>query len=299
AGPIGCEMAQTFARLGSKVFLIEAAHGILPREDPDAAAIVEKSLKQDGVALLCCGKSTALRQTAEGILISLTSHEQTYDLTVDKLLVAVGRAPNVDGLGLDAVGVKYDVRKGVEVDDRLRTTNPNIYAAGDICSKYQFTHAADFMARIVIQNALFLGRAKASALTIPWCTYTSPELAHVGLTEKDAKEAGVSIDTYEQSLEEVDRAILDGETDGFVKVHVKKGTDQIVGATIVAAHAGDMISEVTLAMTQGLGLRKIASTIHPYPTQADAIRKLGDQHNRTRLTPTVKSLMEKWLAWTR
>ncbi|MEZ6051816.1 MAG: mercuric reductase [Planctomycetaceae bacterium] len=299
AGPIGCEMAQTFARLGSKVFLIEAAHGILPREDPDAAAIVEKSLKQDGVALLCCGKSTALRQTAEGIRISLTSHEQTCDLTVDRLLVAVGRTPNVEGLGLDAVGVKYDVRKGVEVDDRLRTTNPNIYAAGDICSKYQFTHAADFMARIVIQNALFLGRAKASALTIPWCTYTSPELAHVGLTEKDAKEAGVSIDTYEQSLEDVDRAILDGETDGFVKVHVKKGTDQIVGATIVAAHAGDMISEVTLAMTQGLGLRKIASTIHPYPTQADAIRKLGDQYNRTRLTPTVKKLMEKWLSWTR
>ncbi len=299
AGPIGCEMAQTFARLGSEVFLIEAAHGVLPREDPEAAAIVEASLKRDGVNLLCCGKETRFSSTDEGIRVTLTSHEQAYDLVVDKLLVSVGRKPNVDGLRLDTVGVKYDERKGVVVDDRLQTTNSHIFAAGDICSKYQFTHAADFMARIVIQNALFFGRAKASALTIPWCTYTSPELAHVGLTEKDAKEAGLSIDTYTQSFEDVDRAILDGETEGFVKAHVKQGTDEIVGATIVASHAGDMIGEISLAMTHGLGLKKIGSTIHPYPTQADAIRKLGDQYNRTRLTPTVKSLMAKWLAWSR
>ncbi len=299
AGPIGCEMAQTFARLGSEVFLIEAEHGVLPREDPEAAAIVETSLKRGGVNLLCCGKETKFSQVAAGIRFTLKSHEQAYDLTVDKLLVSVGRAPNVKGMGLETVGVKYDERKGVEVDDRLLTTNLNIYAAGDICSKYQFTHAADFMARIVIQNALFFGRSKLSALTIPWCTYTSPELAHIGMTEKDAQKADVAIDTYMQSFEDVDRAILDGETEGFVKAHVKRGTDEIVGATIVASHAGDMVGEISLAMTHGLGLKKIGSAIHPYPTQADAIRKLGDQYNRTRLTPTVKSLMQKWLAWTR
>lgn len=185
------------------------------------------------------------------------------------------------------------------VDDRLRTSNPKIFAAGDICSKYKFTHAADFMARIVIQNALFFGRSKASALTIPWCTYTSPEIAHVGLSEQDAASQGIEIDTYVQKFDHVDRAILEGETNGLVKVHVKKGTDRIVGGTIVAAHAGDMIGELTMAMTHGLGLKQIGSTIHPYPTQAEAIRKTGDLYNRTRLTPLVKKLFGWWLSVTR
>jgi pyruvate/2-oxoglutarate dehydrogenase complex dihydrolipoamide dehydrogenase (E3) component len=299
AGPIGCEMAQAFARFGSQVWLIEATHGILPKEDTDAADRVKQSLLSDGVTLLCCGKRTQISKTDAGIRITLCSLERDYDLTVDRLLVAVGRAPNVEHLGLEAAGVEYDQRKGVKVNDKLQTTNKSIFAAGDICSPYQFTHAADFMARIVIQNALFMGRSKASALTIPWCTYTSPEIAHVGLSERDATERNVPIDTYTQELSEVDRAILDGETAGFVKVHVAKGTDRIKGATIVAAHAGDLISEITLAMQHGIGLKKIGGTIHPYPTQAEAIRKLGDQYNRTRLTPFVQKLFQKWLAWTR
>lgn len=299
AGPIGCEMAQTFARLGSEVYLVESSDGILPREDPEAAEVVEKSLLRDGVHLLCCGRETKVRQDREQIRLYVRLHGKSYDEPVDKLLVAVGRAPNVESLNLEAAGVEYDTRAGVEVDDKLRTTNSRIFAAGDVCSRYKFTHAADFMARIVIRNALFKGRAKASALTIPWCTYTSPEIAHVGLYPKEAEEQGIAIDTYTQELDHVDRAILDGETEGFVRVHVKKGTDQILGATIVAANAGDMISEVTLAMTHGLGLKKIADTIHPYPTQADAIRRVGDLYNRSRLTPFVKSLFQKWLAWTR
>lgn len=300
AGPIGCEMAQAFAHFGSEVFLVEASHGILPREDPDAAEIVKASLERDGVKLLCCGRDTKLIPAEDGrVRLTLAANDQLYDEGVDKLLVAVGRAPNVEGLGLEAAGVQYDERNGVTVDDRLRTSNPNIFAAGDICSPYKFTHAADFMARTVIQNALFMGRAKASSLTIPWATYTSPELAHVGLSPQEAKEQGVAIDTYTQELKEVDRAILEGETSGFVRVHVKQGTDEIVGATIVAGNAGDMIGEISLAMTHGLGLKKIATAIHPYPTQAEAIRKVGDQFNRTRLTPFVKRLFEKWLAWTR
>ena len=297
AGPIGCELAQSFAQLGSEVFLVESEHGILPREDREAAEIVQKAMVRDGVKLLCCGRNLVIKNEG-GIRLTVQSHDQGYDEQIDALLVAVGRAPNVENLNLEGVGVDFD-KKGVKVNDRMQTTNPRIYAAGDICSPYQFTHAADFMARIVIQNALFKGRKKSSALKIPWSTYTSPEIAHVGLYEPEAKEQGIEIDTYVQHFSDVDRAILEGEDDGFAKVHVKKGTDQIVGATIVARSAGDLISEITLAMTHGLGLSKIGSTIHPYPTQAEAIRRLGDQYSRTRLTPFIKSLFNKWLAWTR
>jgi pyruvate/2-oxoglutarate dehydrogenase complex dihydrolipoamide dehydrogenase (E3) component len=297
AGPVGCEMAQAFTRFGSDVFLVESEPGILPREDRDAADIVKASMIKDGVRMLCCGKSLRIRNES-GPRLTVDLHGKAYDEAVDQILVSVGRTPNIEGLNLEAVGVEYHP-KGITVNDRLQTTNSMIYAAGDVCSSYQFTHAADFMARIVIQNALFWGRRKASSLVIPWCTYTSPEIAHVGLSEHQAKEKNMDIDTYIQKFHDVDRAILDGEEEGFVKVHVKKGTDRIVGATIVASHAGDMISEITFAMTHGHGLRKIGSTIHPYPTQADAIRRLGDQFSRTRLTPLVKALFQKWLAWTR
>jgi len=298
AGPIGCELAQAFARFGSQVYLVEAQHGILPSEDRDAAEIVLRSLLRDGITLLCCGGDLKVARAAEGKRLSVDSHGQHYDIPVDEILVGVGRRPNVEGLGLDTVGVAVE-KTGVKVNDRLQTTNPRIYAAGDICSPHKFTHAADFQARIVIQNALFFGRAKASALTIPWCTYTDPEIAHVGLYERDGAARGIQIRTFVQELNDVDRAILDGETEGLVKVHVQEGTDKILGATVVARHAGEMLPELTLAMTHGLGLGKIASTIHPYPTQAEAIRKLGDQYNRTRLTPFVRWLFRRWLAWIR
>ena len=262
AGPVGCEMAQSFARFGSEVYLVEAEHGILPREDRDAAEIVRAAMQRDGVKLLCCGKDLKLARDPAGIRLQVASHGEGYDVPVDQLLVAVGRAPNVEGLGLETAGVAFD-RKGVQVNDRLQTTNPRIYACGDICSPYQFTHAADFMARIVIQNALFKGRAKASSLVIPWATYTSPEIAHVGLYEKDAKTKGIAVDTFTQEMGKVDRAILDGETEGFVRVHVRKGTDEIVGASVVATHAGDLIGELTLAMKGKLGLKTIGAHNSP------------------------------------
>ena len=299
AGPIGCEMAQSFARLGSKVFLVEATHGILPREDQDAAAIVKAALIRDGVTLLCCGRDTKLVPDGDNVRLTLNSHGVSYDESVDRLLVAVGRAPNVEGLGLDDVGVEYDLLTGVKVNDRFQTTNSRIYACGDVCSPFKFTHAADFMARRVIQNTLFFGRAKASSLLIPWATYTSPELAHVGLLPEDARRQGIATDTYTQNFSDIDRAILEGETEGFVRVHTKKGTDQIVGATIVATNAGDMIGELTLAMQHGIGLGKIANTIHPYPTQGEAVRKVGDLYNRTRLTPSRKALLTKIFSWMR
>ncbi len=298
AGPIGCELSQVFARFGSQVYLIEATHGILPNEDRDAAEIVCRSLLRDGITILCCGADLKVGREHGGKRLSVDSHGQHYDLSVDEILVGVGRQPNVDGLNLEAVGVAFD-KTGVTVTDRLRTTNPRIYAAGDVCSRYKFTHNSDFQARIVIQNALFLGRARASALKIPWCTYTDPEIAHVGLSEDEAKGRGLRVRTFLQTFEDVDRAVLDGEAEGFAKVHVREGTDTILGATIVARHAGEMLPELTLAMTSRIGLGALARTIHTYPTQAEAIRKLGDAYNRTRLTPFVKGLFRRWLAWTR
>lgn len=297
AGPIGCEMAQAFARLGSRVFVVEAMHGILPREDSDASAIVWNAMKADGVELLCCGRDLVVEPGEGGsVVLHLSTHGRATGVEVDRLLVAVGRAPNLEGLDLERVGVAA-TSKGVVIDDHLRTTNPRIYAAGDVCSSYQFTHAADFMARIVIQNALFLGRAKASALTIPWCTYTDPEIAHVGLYEKDARQRGMAVHTLTLPLSEVDRAVLEGRSEGLVRVHVRAGSDRIVGATVVAPNAGDMIGELSLAMTQRIGLKTLAATVHPYPTIGEALRKMGDLYNRSRLTPRVKKILAKLLAW--
>ncbi len=299
AGPIGVEMAQAFARFGSQVTLFESMHGMLSREDQDAAEIVRKSLERDEVDFLCCVEIERLECSGAVKTARFKSkHGPSGSKEFDAVLVAVGRTPNTEGLGLDAVGVAYD-KSGVKVDDHLRTANPRIFAAGDICLEPKFTHTADFAARIVIQNALFMGRKRFSALTIPWCTYTDPEIAHVGLYEKEALAKGLKTKTFVQSLQDVDRAILDGETEGFVKILAEDGTDRILGATIVASHAGDMISEVSVAINNGIGLAGIGATIHPYPTQAEAVRKLGDAYNRTRLTPFAKTALGTWLGWTR
>ncbi len=299
SGPNGAEMAQTFARLGSRVTLLEQGPHLLMREDPDAAEVVQAAFERDGIEMLFDTDTERITRDGAERVLHLKRGGETLERRVDAILVAVGRTPNVEGLGLEQVGVEFDARKGVKVDDTLRTTATGIFAAGDICSKYQFTHTADFLARIVIQNALFGGRKKVSALTVPWATYTDPEIAHVGMYAQDAEEAGLSIDTWVRPFADVDRAMLDGETEGFVKIHTVKGKGRIVGATIVGRHAGDMISEISTAMAAGLGLGGLAAVIHPYPTQAEAIRQLGDQFNRTRLTPFVKALFGKWLAWTR
>ncbi len=299
SGPIGCELAQAFARFGATVELLEVSPRILGREDPDASQIVEQALLNDGVRIHLGVQIERVARDGESKTLNIKSPEGERQLTVDAILVGVGRIPNVEGLGLEAADVKYDHRDGVRVNDRLQTTNPRVFAAGDVCSRFKFTHTADAMARIVIQNALFMGRAKTSSLTIPWCTYTDPEVAHVGLYPQDAEQQGTRIDTFCVPLSDVDRAVVDGETRGFVKVHVRKGTDRILGATVVATHAGDIISELTLAMIGGMGLKQIGRTIHPYPTQAEAIKKVADAYSRTRLTPLVQAIFRRWLAWTR
>jgi pyruvate/2-oxoglutarate dehydrogenase complex dihydrolipoamide dehydrogenase (E3) component len=299
AGPIGVELAQTFARFGAKVTLLEQERTVLPREDRDAAALVRAALERDGVELNCCAKAVGVRLEGAERIVELDMMGERSELRVDQILIGVGRAPNVEGLGLEAAGVRFDPRTGVEVDDALRTSNSDIYAAGDVCFQYKFTHTADALARIVIGNALFFGRGKASALTIPWCTYSDPEVAHVGLYPEEAEKRGIPIDTFRIEMSAVDRAILEGDTEGFLKVHCKKGKDTIVGATLVGRHAGEQISEITVAMAAGAGLGTIAKAIHPYPTQAEVIKKAGDAYNRTRLTPFVQGLFRKILQWRR
>ena len=296
-GPIGSELAQAFCRLGSEVTLLEMSDHILVREDPDAAAIVQTALRRDGVRVVVrCGVERVERHGAEKVIHFTCDGAQS--VAVDEILVGAGRAPNTE-LGLDAAGVNHD-RQGVTVDDTLQTSNPRIYAAGDVCMAWKFTHAAEDAARIAVQNALFPGRRRLSALTMPWCTYTDPEVAHVGLYEHQAAAQGVSVATYTHHWRDVDRAIIDddGDGDGFVRVHTRAGTDEILGATIVARHAGEMISEVTLAMVARLGLGTLANVIHPYPTQADALRRVAFQYSVTRVTPLVKRLLGVWLKLT-
>ena len=295
AGPIGCEMAQSFARFGSKVTLIDRGARVLPRDDADAAMVIQQALIEDGVEFVPQVEIAGVSRTGEVIVVRAMRDGVERQLVGDALLIASGRAPNVEGLGLGKAGIAF-TKKGVTVDDRLRTTNSYVYAVGDVCSPLQFTHAADFQARMVIQNALFYGRAKASNLITPWATYTSPELAQVGHTAESAAAAGVAIQTFSVPMHDVDRARLEGETKGFCKVHVRSGTDRIVGATIVAQNAGDMISEVTLAMTNGLGLGAIGKTMHPYPTQGEVLRKVADAWRRTKLTPFVKKLFLRYFA---
>jgi dihydrolipoamide dehydrogenase len=298
-GPIGCELAQAFRRFGSEVTMIEAGKQFLPREDPDAAAILADSFRRDGINVMLNSSVARVTSSNGSKTVHISNGGKESTIPADEILVGVGRAPNVDGMNLEEVGVEYDPRKGVLVDDRLRTTNPRIYAAGDVCMRYKFTHTADAAARIVIQNALFFGRKKLSALTVPWCTYTDPEIAHVGMYEKDARERGIPVKTFIRHFSDVDRAIADGEEEGFVKIHVKEGTGKILGATVVARHAGEMISEITLAIVGKVGLGTISAVIHPYPTQAEAIKQVADAYKRTLLTPTLKKAFDRFLTWRR
>ena len=298
AGPIGCELAQSFQRLGSQVTLITHGPKILPKEDRDAAEIVRKQLELDGMSILYNTELKHVEVKDQEKVLLLSGNGKEEERVCDAILVGVGRTPNVGGLGLEAAGVNYS-KRGVEVDDRLRTTNPRIYAAGDICSRFKFTHAADAMARIVLANSFFFGRRKVSTLVIPWCTYTDPEVAHVGYYEAEAKAAGLQVSTITESLSHVDRAILDGENEGLARVHYESKSGKILGGTIVARHAGEMISELTLAMTTGQKIGALASTIHPYPTQAEVLKKIGDAYMRQKLTPMVKTLFKKWFAWRR
>lgn len=299
-GPIGSELAQAFQRLGTAVTLIDIAPHILPREDEDAADIVQQALLRDGVELLLGVKTQKISaEGGEKLIVYEDAHGRVATLHVDEILLAVGRVPNIEGLGLEKAGVTYS-KKGVTVNDRLQTSNPRIYAAGDVAVPYQFTHIAAQTAAIVVQNALFpFPKRKFSDLLIPWVTYTDPEVAHVGLYPNQAAQQGIEIETFSADMAHNDRAMAEGSTAGFVKIHVKKGTGKILGATIVGRHAGEMLNEITLAMKHNLGMSGLSTLIHPYPTEAEAIAKAASEWNKTRLTPTVAKIFGWWLRRTR
>lgn len=301
SGPIGCELAQAFQRLGSQVTLIGRSPEILPREDADAAQIVREQMENDGVEFRAGATVIRVEKTDGPTVIHLDQDGAASTIAADVLLIATGRAPNVDGLNLDAVGVKYSARDGVEVDDTLRTANPRIYACGDVCQVHKFTHVAAAAARIVIRNTLFpfLPKSRYSKLVIPWVTFTDPEIAHVGLSEQEATKQHIPIDTVTIALEDNDRARLDGETEGLLKVHVAQGSDRILGATLVSPHAGETISEITLAMTRRVGLSRFSGIIHPYPTQAEVLKRAGDTMLRRRFKPWLAKLFTRLMAWQR
>jgi len=298
-GPIGCEMAQAFALLGTTVTLIEAGPRILPHEDADAAEIVTRRLEQDGVQIATDATIADVTRSGDRVRLRLTlgletRRDDNTEAVGEALLVATGRSPNVEGLNLEGTGIKHGAA-GVDVDDRLRSSNRRIFAAGDVCSRFHFTHAADAMARIVIQNALFHGRRRASALVIPWSTYTFPEVAHVGLPAVEAAQAGGEPITVH--LADVDRAVIDGESDGFLRVHHQSG--RIIAATLVAPHAGELIGYIASVMRRRGSLGDFSSEIFPYPTLADALRKAGDAYRRTQLTPRVRGMLRRYFALTR
>lgn len=295
AGPIGCELAQTFYRFGANVTLFHKYHQILNKEDIEASKIIQNQFQTEGINLILNAQIIRVEPVNKGKKIYYKANSEENTIVVADILISTGRMPNVEGLNLEAVGVKYD-RNGIQVNDYLETTNPQIYAVGDICLKEKFTHTADASARIVIKNALFspfgLGKAKFSDLIIPRVTYTDPEVAHVGIDEDTAQEKGLKFNTIKVNMNTVDRAITDNETEGFVKVIHEQKSDHILGATIIAPHAGEMISEITSAMVNNIGLNGLSKVIHAYPTQADAIKKVADAYRRTLLTPTSQKLLK-------
>jgi pyruvate/2-oxoglutarate dehydrogenase complex dihydrolipoamide dehydrogenase (E3) component len=315
-GPVGCELAQALQRLGAQVTLLHHHPRLLNREDGEAAAIIQHSLESDGVNVLLNAQVEQVQGEANPFMgkkvLYYRQGTQSHHLTVDALLISTGRLPNVENLNLAAAGVKYSTQ-GITVNDYLQTTNPKIYAAGDVCLAQRFTHAADGAARLVLKNALFspwgLGRSRWSQVVVPHCLYTSPELAQVGLTAAEAAAQGIALRTFEIPLSQVDRAItvgtisetalgtISGTTAGFAKIHVRQGSDQILGATVVAEQAGELISEITLAMVHRIGLGSLANVLHPYPTHSEIIRKAADAYRRTLLTPRTLGLLKALMRW--
>ena len=296
-GPLGCEVAQAMVRLGAQVIIAQDEPMFLPGEERDAAQILSDAMARDGVEIHLNTKVTGVRREGGQKCVELVRDDERQTVLADEILVGIGRAPNVEDMDLERAGVIHNTQAGVLVNDFLQTSNPRVYAAGDVCLNYKFTHAAEASARIVVRNALFPGRERLSALTIPWCTYTDPEIAHVGLYVREAREKNIPVRTFTVLMQDVDRAITDGEDHGFVKIHIRQRSDQILGATIVARHAGEMINGISLAITSGLGLRALGRAIHTYPTQAAAVRQAADAYNRSRLTPRLYALSKRWLAW--
>ena len=271
-GPLGCEAAQAFCRLGSHVTIVQDEPKFLPHEERDASQLLSFSLARDGVDTRLNTTVVRVREENGSKILDTVNVDARYTIEADEILLSIGTGAYTQGLDLDAAGIAVDAAKGIVVDDFLRTTNRRVYAAGDVCMSHKFTNVAEASGRMAVENAFAGGRRRTSRMTIPWCTYCDPEIAHVGMHVWDASERSIPIKSYTVMMQDVDRAITDGQDDGFVKIHVKAGTDRILGATIVASRASEMINEISVAMSVGIGMRELADVLHTYPAQSDGIR---------------------------
>ncbi|MEP7208377.1 MAG: mercuric reductase [Casimicrobiaceae bacterium] len=292
-GPIGCELAQSFRRLGSEVTVIDVAKQLLPKEDPDLVAVVAQRLRDEGVTVLLDAKVGAVEGSAGALRLTAEGAQGTRAVNASHVLVATGRAPNLDHLGLEAAQVKTEKGRLV-MDDRLRTTNPRIYAVGDIAGPLQFTHMAEHQAGIVLRQTLFKMFWARPSSVVPWCTFTDPELARVGLSETEAREKNIDHAVHRFSLADNDRAQADGATEGFAKLITGK-SGKILGVAIVGSHAGELIAEYALAMQNDLSASALSNTIHPYPTLSQTNRRVADEQRKAGLTPWRRKLLQRVL----
>jgi len=290
AGPIGTEMAQAFTRLGSDVCVLEMGDHILTNDDPELASMLKRTLEEEGIQYVMGTAVDHVRREDDGSICIATAEDDAA-AQVDALLLAAGRSPNVDGLNLDAAGVEYS-RGGVTVDDRCRTNQSHIYAAGDVTGRYQFTHMSNHMAKVAVTNALLKWPSKIDVNHVPWVTYTDPELAHVGARESELDEEGTSYETYRFPYDKLDRAITEGETNGLIKVHAKSLTGKILGASVLGARAGELITSFAIAMRNGVTLRNIGDTIHPYPAWGEGVRRVADQWFVQKQSPTFTKVLQ-------
>ena len=295
-GPVGCQVAQALCRFGCRTFIAHAEPLFLPKEERDAALLLAEAMARDGIEIHLNTKAVNVRVEGGKKIVETLNDGNVATIEVDEILTGIGRVPALSGLNLEAAGVDFDANAGIVVDDFLRTSNRRIFAAGDVCLEHRFTDTAEASARIVVRNALCFGRERLSALTVPWCIYTDPEIAHVGMYVRQARERGIPVKTFTVPMHDVDRALTDGEERGFVKIHVREGSDEILGATVVARHAGEMINDLSLAMVAGIGLTTIARVIHAYPTQAEGIKKAAMAYVRTPASQWVVWLRRLWFA---
>jgi pyruvate/2-oxoglutarate dehydrogenase complex dihydrolipoamide dehydrogenase (E3) component/uncharacterized membrane protein YdjX (TVP38/TMEM64 family) len=300
-GPIGCELGQCFARLGSQVTIVQRPPRLLPKEDPDAAAAVQLAFEHDGITLALGSEAIRVEKDGDGGRLIVRQHGQERAIEFDRLLLALGRTANVSGFGLEELGVRVSAKGTVEADPLMRTTMPNILVCGDVTGPFQFTHVAAHQAWYAAVNALFgpFWTFKVDYRVIPWATFTDPEVARVGLSETEATARGIPFEVTRYGLDDLDRAIADGHDEGYVKVLTVPGKDSILGATIVGAHAGDLLAEFVLAMRHGLGLRKILGTIHSYPTMMEANKYAAGNWARAHAPAGALKWLAKFHAWRR
>jgi pyruvate/2-oxoglutarate dehydrogenase complex dihydrolipoamide dehydrogenase (E3) component len=285
-GPIGTEMAQAFSRLGSDVTVIDMADGILQNDDPDLSGRLREILEDEGVRYVLNAQVEGVTASNGTVAVAAEKNGSSVTVEADRLLLATGRTANVDGLNLDAAGIETS-RRGITVDDRCRTNQKHIYAVGDVTGRYQFTHMSGHMAKVAVTNAILKMPSTIDSDHVPWVTYTEPELAHVGARESDLEESDVSHRTYRFPFSKLDRAITEGETEGLIKVHVKDLTGKILGASVLGAHAGELITSFAIAMRNGVTLRNIGDTIHPYPAWGEGVRRVADQWYVQKQSPTI------------